>query len=377
MSLIRYVTKIHFADGIVEHAVAAEVDGLGLNRPLIITDEASAQSGLLSLVHDALPDEVEGYDYSNASAPPTLAAARSAARLYRDAGCDGLVGLGAAAAIDLAKAVAVAVSHDDPLSTYDAREGGIARIKDILPPLIAIPTMAGTGAEAGCSAHLVRGNGCRIDLVSPLLVPRVAICDPTLTVDQPPDLTAGAGMEALTHCVETYLSTAYNPPADGIALEGLKRVTAYIERAVEKGEDLNARRELMAASINGALALQKGLGGVHAASHALGGLDGYELPHGALNAVLLPHVLTFNAPAVADRYSALEQAMGLNAQTGLAEGIAGLAQRLGLPAGLEAMGVDEAAIKAAAPLAERDHTNGTNPRRASASDYRAIMQAAL
>lgn len=377
MSLIRYVTKIHFADGIVEPAIAAEVEALGLSRPLIITDDASSHSGLLDLVRDALPDVAEGYDYSTASAPPAVAAAGAAARLYEDAGCDGLIGLGTAAAIDLAKAIAVVVSHEHPLSTYDAREGGIARIKDVLPPLIAIPTTAGTGAEAGCSAHLVQEDGSRIDLVSPVLVPRVAICDPTLTIDQPPELTAGAGMEALTHCVETYLSTAYNPPADGIALEGLKRAAAHIERAVEKGEDLNARRELMAASINGALALQKGLGGVHAASHALGGLDGYTLQHGALNAVLLPHVLTFNAPAVADRYSALEQAMGLSARTGLAEGIAGLAQRLGLPAGLKAMGVDDAAIKAAAPLAERDHTNGTNPRRASASDYRAIMQAAL
>jgi alcohol dehydrogenase class IV len=259
---------------------------------------------------------------------------------------------------------------------YDAREGGVARIRDVLPPLIAIPATAGTGSEVSCSAHLLGGNGRGINLVSPLLVPRVAICDPTLTVNQPSDVTAGTGMDALTHCIETYLSTAYNPPADGIALEGLKRAAAHIERAVENGSDLNARRELMAASINGALALQKGLGGVHAASHALGGLDGYDLSHGALNAVLLPHVLRFNAPAVSERYPALEHAMGLPAGTGLAEGIAGLAARIGLPRGLGKMGVDDAAIEAAAPRAESDHTNGSNPRRASATDYRAIMQAA-
>jgi alcohol dehydrogenase class IV len=190
-------------------------------------------------------------------------------------------------------------------------------------------------------------------------------------------LTAATGMDALTHCIETYIATAYNPPADGIALDGLRRAAVYIRRAVEKGSDLVARREMMAAAMNGALAFQKGLGGVHAMSHALGGLKGYHLHHGTLNAMLLPHVLDFNGPAVHHRYADLKQAMGLGPDDELSGAIKTLTEQLGLPDGLAAMGVDRNAIELAAPLAEKDHTHGTNPRRASVQDYRQLMQAAL
>jgi alcohol dehydrogenase class IV len=253
----------------------------------------------------------------------------------------------------------------------------VARIRDVLPPLIAIPTTAGTGSEVGRGAIIVLEDGRKLGLISPYLIPKAAICDPTLTLGLPPRLTAGTGMDALTHCVETYIATAYNPPADGIAIDGLSRASANIERAVENGRDLDARREMMAAALNGALAFQKGLGGVHAISHALGGLPGYRLHHGTLNAVLLPHILDFNAPAVGHRYTALKRAMGLPEGADLSEAIVKLNARIGLPASLSEMGVDEAAIEKAAPLAEKDHTNGTNPRRAGADDYRRIMRAAL
>lgn len=377
MSLIRYLTKIHFADGIVDHAVTAEVDALGVRRPLIITENAALNSGLLDRIRAALPPRAESFTFDQTPQAPTIAAAMAAARIYRESDCDCIIGLGNGSALDLAKAVGIAVSHKGSLAGYAADEGGIARISDILPPLIAIPTTAGTGSEAGHSAHLMLRNGRRIGLLSPFLVPRVAICDPTLTLAQPADATARTGMDALTHCIETYVSTAYNPPADGIALEGLKRAAANIERAVGDGRDLDARREMMAASINGALALQKGLGAVHAASHALGGINRCRLSHGMLNAVLLPHILEFNAPAVAERYGALKQAMGLKPRADLPAAIAELTQRIGLAARLRDMGVDKRAIAAAAPLAEKDHTNGTNPRRARADDYRTIMCAAF
>jgi len=377
MSLISYLTKIHFADGVLEDAVKAETERLSMKRPLIVTDRGIAEAGLLERLIGALPRRNDQAIFDKTPENPDEASVLSAVDYYRQEACDSVIGFGGGSSLDLAKAVALMASHDGPLTQYAAVEGGISRIRDVLPPVIAIPTTAGTGSEVGRGAVIVLADGRKLGFLSPHLIPVVAICDPTLTLDLPAHLTAGTGMDALTHCVETYIATAYNPPADGIALDGLKRAAANLERAVEKGCDLVARREMMAAAMNGALAFQKGLGGVHAMSHALGGITGYRLHHGTLNAVLLPHVLEFNAPAVSHRYGDLKQAMGLPANADLPAEIEGLTRRIGLPVKLGDMGVDEPAIECAAPLAEKDHTNGTNPRRAGAEDYHKLMHAAL
>ena len=377
MSLINYLTKIHFADDILEEALRAEVASLGLKRPLIVTDHGVVASGLIDRLLDALNGGVEATIFADTPSNPTEAACRLAAGRYGEHGCDCLIGFGGGSSIDVAKAAGILISHDGPLSSYAAVEGGTARIRDAIPPIIAIPTTAGTGSEVGRGALIILDDGRKLGLLSSYLIPKVAICDPTLTLTLPPQLTAGTGMDAITHCIETYIATAYNPPADGIALDGLRRGVSNIERAVQKGSDLDARREMMATAMNGALAFQKGLGGVHAMSHALGGLSGYQLHHGTLNAVLLPHILAFNAPAVEHRYPALREAMRLPAGADLAETLCRLSERLGLPKNLSAMGVDRAAVEAAAPQAEKDHTNGTNPRRATAEDYRRLMTDAL
>lgn len=377
MSLITYLNRVHFADDILEEALRVETGSLGIRRPMIVTDRGIVATGLLGRLLDAFENKADLTIFSDTPANPTEAACRLAAQTYRARDCDSLIGFGGGSCLDLAKAVALAVSHDGPLISYAAVEGGVSRIHNVLPPVIAIPTTAGTGSEVGRGALIIFDDGRKLGIISPHLIPKVAICDPTLTLTLPPSLTAATGMDAITHCVETYIATAYNPPADGIALDGLRRAAANIERAVENGRDLGARREMMAAALNGALAFQKGLGGVHAMSHALGGLKHLNLHHGTLNAVLLPHVLAFNAPAARHRYAALNEAIRIPAAADLGRAFETLSGTLGLPSRLGKMGVGRDDLEVAAPLAERDHTNGTNPRRATSGDYLALMSEAL
>ncbi len=377
MSLISYLTKIHFADDILEEALRAETQALRITRPLLIADASTLASGLIDRLFDCLGGEVAVVLFCQKGNNATESDAGLAAALYQGAGCDGFVAVGGGAAIDLAKAAAILVSHHGPLLSYAAMEGGIARIRNILPPVIAVPTAAGAGSEVGRSAAVVFEDGRKLELVSPFLIPRVAICDPTLTLGVPPQATAQLGMDALTHCIETFLASAYNPPADAIALDGAKRAAGNILRAVERGRDLDARREMMAAAMNGALAFQKGLGGAHAMSHALEGLKGFDLPHGTLNAILLPHVLEFNRPAVSHRFSLLREAVAAGPGLDLPDAVRAIGASIGLPSGLGQLGVDHAAISLAAPMAERDYTNSTNPRRASSEDYTALMRTAL
>lgn len=374
--MITYLTQIHMAAGILGTALPAEIEATGMTRPLVVTDRGVVAAGLAARLIDALPAGVAHGVFEDTPANPTEAAARAAAAQYAEGGHDGILAIGGGSALDLAKAAALMQTHEGPLSGYVAIAGGAARIRPDMPPLVAIPTTAGTGSEVGRGALVILDDGRKLALASPHLIPKAAICDPDLTLGLPPGLTAGTGMDAVSHCVETYIATAFNPPADGIALEGLRRAATALPRAVANGADGAARLDMMVAATCGALTFQKGLGAVHAASHALGGLQGGRLHHGTLNAILLPHVLEFNAPVVGHRYAALAAAMGLPAGADLAAALADLSAQVGLPARLSDIGVTQADIETAAPLAETDHTNATNPRAATAQDYRALLTAA-
>lgn len=377
MSLITYVTKIHFAENVLEDALEAELELLRLARPMIVCDDGPARGGVIARLLAAIPRRVAATLYHTAGTLATEEACEEAADLYAASGADGLIAFGGAAAMNLAKAVGVRVSHAGPLGLYAGTCGGGQRIRDAIPPLIAIPSVAGACAEAIGVTMLSRREGPAIALASPHLVPRVVICDPTLTLDLPPGRTASSGMDVLTHCLETYIATAWNPPADGIACDGIRRAVANIERAVADGSDLSARREMMAAALNGGLAGQKGLGGVHAMSHALAAVGGEAPDHGAVNAVLLPAVLEFNAPAVSPRYDEIGRELGLPARIGLADAMARLRERIALPARLGELGIEKRDLERAAVLAAADHCNRTNPRHADAGDYLTMLRAAL
>ena len=375
MSLILYLTQIQIASGAVR-MLADECARTGITRPLLVTDAGVRAAGVLQTALDALHGlPVAVFDGTPSN--PTEAAVRAAVEVYRQAGCDGLVAVGGGSSIDLAKGVAIAATHAGPLSTYATIEGGSPKITAAVAPLIAVPTTAGTGSEVARGAILIVDDGRKLGFHSWHLMPKAALCDPDLTLGLPPLLTAATGMDAIAHCMETFMAAPFNPPADGIALDGLARGWAHIERATRDGQDREARLNMMSASMQGAMAFQKGLGCVHSLSHSLGGVNP-RLHHGTLNAVFLPAVVAFNAEAESvrreRRLERMAQAMGLSAADEIGPAIHAMNARLGLPSGLAAMGVDEALFDRVIAGAMADHCHKTNPRLATVADYRAMLE---
>jgi 4-hydroxybutyrate dehydrogenase len=379
MAEICYLTTIQVEAGALR-LLPAECARVGMRRPLIVTDAGVRDAGLLARALTVLGDALPCAVFDGTPSNPTEAAVRAAVQRLRDHRCDGLIALGGGSAIDCAKGVAIAATHDGPLKTYATIEGGSPLITDRVPPLIAIPTTAGTGSEVARGAILIVDDGRKLGFHSWHLLPKAAILDPELTVGLPPRLTAATGMDAIAHCIETFLAPAFNPPADGIALDGLARGWAHIEPATRNGRDLDARLHMLCASMQGAMAFQKGLGCVHSLSHSLGGLDP-TLHHGTLNAIFLPAVIAFNADAESvrreRRLERMAQAMGLAAPEDIGPAIRALNARLGLPRGLTELGVRRDQFERIIDGALADHCHRTNPRTASREDYRAMLEASM
>ncbi len=374
MAFINYVTQIQFDYGAIA-LLKSECERVGITRPLVVTDAGVKAAGVLQKALDVLPGmTVAVFDQTPSN--PTEAAVRAAADIYKAKNCDGLIAVGGGSAIDCAKGVAIAATHDGPLTHYATIEGGSPRISAQTAPVIAVPTTSGTGSEVARGAIIIVDDHRKLGFHSPHLIPKAAICDPELTLGLPPRLTAATGMDAIAHCMETFMSSAFNPPADGIALDGLTRGWAHIERATQNGQDREARRQLMSASMQGAMAFQKGLGCVHSLSHSLGGVDP-RLHHGTLNAMFLPAVVVFNSEhesvRVEKRLERMAQAMGLASESDVPEAIRDMSARLGLPDGLTSMGVQEDWFGRIIEGALADHCHKTNPRLASADDYRALL----
>jgi alcohol dehydrogenase class IV len=292
MSLIYYITQVQFDFGAIQ-LLKSECQRVGISRPLIVTDPGVKAAGILQKALDALSG-VDCAVFDQTPSNPTESAVRAAVDVFTANHCDGLIAVGGGSAIDCAKGVAIAATHPGPLTHYATIEGGSPCITDKVLPLIAVPTTSGTGSEVARGAIIIVDDHRKLGFHSWNLVPKAAICDPELTLGLPPLLTAATGMDAIAHCMETFMSPAFNPPADGIALDGLQRAWGAIARATQDGSDREARLNLMSASMQGAMAFQKGLGCVHSLSHSLGGVNP-RLHHGTLNAVFLPAVIAFNA----------------------------------------------------------------------------------
>jgi hypothetical protein len=367
MSTISYLTRVEFGEGQVAR-LQEFLDLLGVKRPLLCTDRGLVATGLVQRIASLLKAPPAIFDGTPAN--PTEDAVLAAHAQYVKDGCDGIVGLGGGSALDLAKGVRLLTGHDGPLSQYTLVAGGLARIHGRICPLIAIPTTAGTGSEVGRAAVIITAEGRKLGIISPHMLPSLALCDPELTYGLPPGLTAATGMDAISHCLETFMAPAFNPPADAIALDGLARGWRSIEAAVRNGADMAARNDMMVCALEGALAFQKGLGAVHALTHPLGAIRQLNLHHGTLNAVLMPAVLRFNRTAIGTKWDQLQAFFGEAPDVAVAR----LNQRLGMPAGLTAMGVTEDMLRPVAEDAMKDHCHATNPRLATPDDYVAILR---
>jgi alcohol dehydrogenase class IV len=318
--------------------------------------------------------------YDAVQANPTEADVLAGVDRYRAQGCDGLIGLGGGSPIDAAKAIRLMATHPGRLADYDLTTGGLERITPDLPPMVAIPTTAGTGSEAGRGTLIqLPQTGRKTIALSPHLLPSVALCDPELTRDLPPVLTAGTGMDAFTHCIESYLSTTYHPICDGIALEGIRHVSRGLEAAVRDGSDQAARESLMLGALLGGISFHKGLGVIHALSHALGSQG--RVHHGTLNAILLPHALRFNREAANSRLSDLAARLGLGRSGDGPDHLITLTElvliRLPLPRrlrDLEDLRHDH--IAEYARLAMLDHCHKTNPRPCTQAELEDVLDRA-
>jgi 4-hydroxybutyrate dehydrogenase len=375
MASIHYLSAIQFDFGAVA-TLRTETARLGMRIPFLVTDRGVISSGLFDRIRGFLPNLSTERIFDATPQNPTESAVEDATALYLRQDCDGVVALGGGSPIDLAKAVALRATHSGSLADFAAVAGGMERITAAVAPLIAVPTTAGPGSEVGRATVIVMKDGRKRAIVSPHLVPRVAICDPELTLTLPPQLTAGTGMDAISHCVETFLSPAMNPPADAIALDGLSRGVSNIERAVSQGSDRAARWQMMMASLEGGLAFQKGLGAVHAMSHPLGALPGLTVHHGTANAVLLPVVLRRNAASSHEKYARLRSALGCAAITDLGAYFDALLRRLGLPASLRELGVPHDQLPHLAMAAEQDYSSRTNPQSIDVAGYLELFEEA-
>jgi alcohol dehydrogenase class IV len=353
---------------------------LGIKRPLIVTDAGLAASDIVAAAQASLSEAgLDTQVFSQVKSNPTAANVDIGAAAYRDGGHHGIVALGGGSAMDAAKAIALQAGHDGPVLDYAV---GGPRYREInggaIPPLIAVPTTSGTGSEMGYAA-VISDEDARAKriLYHANLLARTVICDPELVTGLPANLTAWTGMDAAVHCIEAYCANTYNPMCDGIAAEGMRLIAEWLPRAVADGHDIEARTQMMAAAAMGAVAFNKGLGAVHAVSHAIGAHK--DSHHGLTNAVVLPYVLNHNRAAIADRCAVLARCMGLPRAdfSGLMDWTLAIRETFQIPHTLDGLGVAEGDLEALAETAAGDVTARENPVPVDAAALRGVMSRAL
>ena len=358
-----YPTPIRFGPGRIRE-LARTCRELGIERPLLVTDPGLAAMPMVADAAQSCRDAGLACEvFTDVRANPVEADVIEGVRAWRDGGHDGVIGFGGGSALDAAKAVALMSGQNRPIWDFEDREDWWTRADpDGIAPVVAVPTTSGTGSEVGRASVItdVRDHTKKI-IFHPGMLPAAVIADPELTVGLPPHITAAVGMDALSHNLEAFCSPVFHPLAQGIALEGIRLVKAWLPAACEDGADLAARACMQVASTMGATAFQKGLGAMHSMSHPCGAV--YDTHHGLTNAVVMPYVLGFNRPSIEDRMADLARCLGLGDTgfEGVAQWVLDLRARIGIPHTLADIGVPPDAASRLAPMALVDPSSATNP----------------
>lgn len=374
-----YPTRMRFGAGKIGQ-LSDELKGLGVKRPLLVTDPGLAR---LPMIQDALAAmKAAGLEpglFSDVKSNPIGKNVMDGVAVYRAGKHDGVIAWGGGSALDAAKAIALMAGQSVSMWDLEDRGDNFLRADPKgIAPILAVPTTAGTGSEVGRASVITdESDHTKKIIFHPKMMPAVVISDPELTVGLPPHITAATGMDALAHCLEAYCAPGFHPMADGIAVEGMRLVKEWLPLAVKDGKDLRARAAMLAAASMGATAFQKGLGAIHSLSHPVGAV--LDTHHGLTNAVVMPYVLKFNEAAIAEKLARVARYLGL-AKPGFAgflDWVLDLRRQIGIPDTLADLGMKPAQLDDFAKMASEDPTAGGNPVKAGVPEMRAMYEAAL
>ena len=381
--------RIEFGDGAIQN-LGEHVKAFDGKKPLLVSDIGIINAGILAKAVDAL--EARGLPsatYADIEPNPTDISITHGVEVYKSEACDVVIAVGGGSVMDAAKAIRLLTSHAPPLEPYYADVGGVERIRGDMPPLICVPTTAGTGSEVSQGAIITDTSLSTTNrwrkraIVTPFNMSDIALLDPGITLGMPPALTAATGMDAITHGIEAYVATKYHPIAEGVALQALRMLSANILKVYYDGGDVTARGEMLLGSCMAAFSFQKGLGAVHSLAHQLS--TDAPIPHGIANAILLPPVMEFNFSHATEKYAEIARALGIDtsgmdsseAARAAIDKIRAFNTELNMPIGLGDAGLDQKKIPKLGADAMLDHCHKFNPRVCTEEDMVALFEVAF
>ena len=372
-----FPTTIRFGPGSSQE-LGDYLKKVGIQRPLVVTDATVSQLGFFKAILADLKRKGLGPEvFSDIHKNPVKSDVHKGGDAYDGWSCDGIVGIGGGAALDVARAIVLRINHREDLFKYDDLIGGDVYVTNDVPHFVTIPTTAGTGSEVGRSAIIADDvTHQKKILFSPKLLAKIVFADPLLTMELPAAITAATGMDALTHNMEAYIAKMPHPMAEGIALEGISLISQALEKAVKK-PDVDSRSQMLIASLMGAVAFQKGLGVVHSLAHPLSSL--LDTHHGLANAVNIPYGMEFNITGFEDKFKRIARTLNLAEETGEAvvKYLFDLNTRIGIPHKLRDIGVKQEHIETLADLAFADFAHPNNPKPVSRENFKQLYLRAL